>query len=50
MTAREKIHSGDLYLPTDDGMFEEQQRYMELLYEFNHTRQIGRASCRERVL
>ncbi len=38
MTAREKIHSGDLYLPTDDGMFEEQQRYMELLYEFNHTR------------
>lgn len=38
MTAEEMLHSGELYLPTDDTLTAQQQRCMELLYDFNHTR------------
>jgi galactoside O-acetyltransferase len=38
MTAEEMLHSGELYLPSDDALMAQQQRCMELLYDFNHTR------------
>ena len=38
MTIREKMHSMELYLPSDQEIWEEQQGYMNLLYDFNHTR------------
>lgn len=38
MTIREKMHHTELYLPTDQEIWDEQQGYMERLYEFNHTR------------
>ena len=37
MTVREKMHNMELYLPTDQEIWEEQQRYMDRLYDFNHT-------------
>lgn len=38
MTAEEMLHSGELYLPTDDALTAQQQRCMERLYDFNCTR------------
>lgn len=38
MTNREKMHNMELYLATDKDIWEEQQGYMEKLYDFNHTR------------
>lgn len=38
MTVREKMHNMELYLPTDQEIWEEQQKYMDRLYDFNHTR------------
>ena len=38
MTIREKMHNTELYLPTDTEVMKEQQGYMNLLYDFNHTR------------
>lgn len=38
MTIREKMHNTELYLPSDKEIWEEQQGYMNLLYDFNHTR------------
>ena len=38
MTIREKMHNGELYLPSDRELVEEQMGYMERLYDFNHTR------------
>lgn len=38
MTIREKMHNTELYLPTDPEIMREQQGYMNLLYDFNHTR------------
>ena len=38
MDIREKLHSGELYLPGDPGLVEEQTRYLDRLYEFNRTR------------
>lgn len=38
MTLREKMHGGELYIPTDKELLEEQAHYMELLYDFNNTR------------
>lgn len=38
MTVREKMHNVELYLPTDKEIWEEQQGYMDRLYDFNHTR------------
>lgn len=43
MTAEEKLHGGGLYLPTDSALWEEQQRCMERLYDFNHTRPLEQA-------
>ena len=38
MTIREKMHNTELYLPTDPEIMKDQQGYMNLLYDFNHTR------------
>ena len=38
MTVREKMHHMELYLPTDQEIWEEQQGYLDRLYDFNHTR------------
>lgn len=32
------LHSGKLYLPTDDGIIEEQTKCLELQYDYNNTR------------
>lgn len=38
MSNREKLHSGELYKSTDAALMEEQNGYLEGLYEFNQTR------------
>lgn len=38
MTAKEKMHSGALYLPMDEELFQEQMRCLDRLYDFNQTR------------
>lgn len=38
MGERDKLHTGDLYLPNDPDVIEEQLGYMELLYDYNQTR------------
>ena len=38
MGNRDKLHTGELYLPNDPEVMEEQLDYMELLYEYNQTR------------
>ena len=38
MTNREKMHNTELYLPTDKEIWEEQQGYLDRLYDFNHSR------------
>ncbi|MBQ4603811.1 MAG: sugar O-acetyltransferase [Clostridia bacterium] len=38
MTQKEKMFSGDLYLPGDEEIMEEQLRCLDLLYDFNQTR------------
>ena len=38
MTTREKMHNMELYLPTEKEIWDEQQGYMDRLYDFNHTR------------
>ena len=35
---KEKIHTGELYLPNDPEILSEQQQYLEKLYDFNFTR------------
>ena len=37
-TMKEKMHTGDLYLPGDEEIMKEQVRYQDLLFEFNMTR------------
>lgn len=37
-TMKEKLHTGELYLPGDDEIMEEQLRCLDRLYEFNSTR------------
>ncbi|MBT9676470.1 sugar O-acetyltransferase [Levilactobacillus brevis] len=34
----EKMHTGDLYLPDDPVIEKDQQRYLDRLYDYNHTR------------
>lgn len=34
----EKMHSGDLYLPGDDEIMQEQLKCLDKLYDFNQTR------------
>ena len=38
MTDYEKMHSGDIYNPSDDNIFEEQIKCLDRLYDFNLTR------------
>lgn len=38
MSALDVLHSGELYLPLDPAITEEQSKCMELLYEYNATR------------
>ena len=35
---QEKLHTGELYLPTDEELVAKQTACLELLYEFNQTR------------
>lgn len=37
-TMKEKMHTGELYLPNDDEIAKEQTRCLDRLYEFNQTR------------
>ena len=38
MTDYEKMHSGEIYNPSDDTIFEEQIKCLDRLYDFNMTR------------
>jgi len=38
MTIREKMQNGELYLPNDDSILQEQYAKLEILYDFNATR------------
>ena len=38
MTNKEKMHSVELYLPSDKELLKEQMSYLNRLYDFNHTR------------
>ncbi len=38
MTSKEKMRSGELYLPTDESLVIEQTACLEKLYDYNHTR------------
>ena len=38
MTVREKMHSGELYLPNDESIVPEQLACLDKLYDFNRTR------------
>lgn len=38
MTQKEKMFSGDLYLPGDEEIMEEQLKCLDMLYDFNQTR------------
>lgn len=46
---KEKIHTGELYLPNDPEILSEQQQYLEKLYDFNLTRP-GESKKRQRML
>ncbi len=37
-TMKERLHTGELYLPGDDEIMREQLRYLDRLYDFNMTR------------
>lgn len=38
MSMRDKLHTGELYLPNDDTIMQEQLGYLDKLYDFNQTR------------
>lgn len=38
MAQRDKLHNGELYLPNDETIFEEQIKCLDKLYDFNATR------------
>lgn len=38
MSEKDKLHTGELYLPGDEEIMEEQTGYLEMLYDFNQTR------------
>lgn len=38
MSMRDKLHAGELYLPNDDTIMQEQLGYLDKLYDFNQTR------------
>ena len=39
MAMKDKMHTGELYLPGDEEILKEQKKCQERLYEFNQTRQ-----------
>ncbi|MCI8849712.1 MAG: hypothetical protein HFF86_10650 [Oscillibacter sp.] len=47
MKAYDRLHSGEIYDPMDNEIFEEQLRYLELLYDYNQTRpsELDRRAC-----
>ena len=38
MSLRNDIKNGELYYPDEDGLLNEQEEFLELLYDFNNTR------------
>ena len=53
MSERDKIHTGELFLPMDPTVFEEQIVHMDLLWEYNQTKpsqQAERAALLQRML
>ncbi len=38
MAMKDKLHTGELYLPNDEEIMRDQLRRLDRLYEFNHTR------------
>lgn len=38
MSMKEKMHTGELYLPGDDEIMSEQEKCLDMLYDFNATR------------
>lgn len=49
-TMKERMHTGELYLPGDDEIMEGQLKRLDRLYDFNSTRPteiLQRGSCRE---
>ncbi len=38
MSMKEKMHTGELYLPNDEEIMREQTKRLDRLYDFNHTR------------
>lgn len=38
MSMKDKIHTGELYLPDDNSIMEEQLKHLDMLYDFNMTR------------
>lgn len=38
MNMKDKMHSGELYLPNDEKIMAEQQQRLDKLYDFNATR------------
>ena len=49
MTMKEKMHSGELYLPNDEELVKEQTKLLDRLYDFNQTRPTE-GEKRERML
>lgn len=45
----DKLHTGELYLPGDDDVMAEQQKCLELLYDYNMTRP-SESEKREKML
>ena len=41
------LHSGELYLPTDESIMKEQLVYLEKLYDYNHTRPLEQEKRQE---
>ncbi len=37
MAQRDKLHTGELYLPMDDSILQEQLKRLDMIYEYNHT-------------
>ena len=47
MDLNEVLHSGKLYIPTDDRIMQEQLLCLEKLYDFNHTRPLEQEKRQE---
>ena len=47
MTEREKIHSGDIYWPSDESIMTEQLGYLDLMDEYNRTSRLQLEKRRE---